>query len=318
MAAAACDHSAGWLARPPARRPGRWHPVAGFGRARSGARAAALAAESRGGRRSTRVSLVGGVALPTAAWLERRARAPRAARLVVAALVVWTALGGRSLERAALRLGDARRGGRPRATPAALARPSSGAIRPQLDAAELCRAAVESVAENTSDAVVAPLLWARARSACPARRAYRAVNTLDAMVGHRSERYRSFGWAAARARRPRQLAGRTPHRARSRSRWRRSSAATAGCAWRAACARRRRAIRARTPAGSKAPSRARSASGSAALNRYAHGLEQRPMLGNGPPPTARRHRPRRPPRRALVGASAVVALRRALLDGCGR
>src|SRR5213079_3531427 len=66
-----------------------------------------------------------------------------------------------------------------------------------LDAAELTRAATESIAENTSDAVVAPLLWG-AVAGIPGLLAYRAVNTLDAMVGHRSPRYLRFGWASAR------------------------------------------------------------------------------------------------------------------------
>jgi adenosylcobinamide-phosphate synthase len=66
-----------------------------------------------------------------------------------------------------------------------------------LDAAGLTRAAVESVAENTSDAHVAPLLWAAAGGAA-AVIGYRAVNTLDSMIGHHSARYARFGWAAAR------------------------------------------------------------------------------------------------------------------------
>jgi adenosylcobinamide-phosphate synthase len=66
-----------------------------------------------------------------------------------------------------------------------------------LDEGELARATVESVAENTSDAVVAPLAWG-AIAGLPGLVGYRAVNTLDAMVGHRSARYRDFGRASAR------------------------------------------------------------------------------------------------------------------------
>jgi adenosylcobinamide-phosphate synthase len=66
-----------------------------------------------------------------------------------------------------------------------------------LDEAEITRAVVESVAENTVDAVVAPAFWAAVGGA-PAALGYRAVNTLDSMVGHRSVRYRNYGWASAR------------------------------------------------------------------------------------------------------------------------
>ncbi len=61
---------------------------------------------------------------------------------------------------------------------------------------ELCRAAIESVAENTADAVVGPLLWGAVGGPGTVA-AYRAANTLDAMVGHRSPRHERFGWAAA-------------------------------------------------------------------------------------------------------------------------
>ncbi len=66
-----------------------------------------------------------------------------------------------------------------------------------LDAIEMTRATVESVAENTVDAVVAPVLWAAFLGA-PGALGYRALNTLDAMVGHRSARYVRYGWASAR------------------------------------------------------------------------------------------------------------------------
>jgi adenosylcobinamide-phosphate synthase len=66
-----------------------------------------------------------------------------------------------------------------------------------LDADGIARAAIESVAENTVDAVVAPALWAAVAGA-PGALGYRAVNTLDAMVGHRSDRYARYGWASAR------------------------------------------------------------------------------------------------------------------------
>lgn len=67
----------------------------------------------------------------------------------------------------------------------------------ELDASGVSAAVVESVAENTVDAVVAPALWGAAGGAVGTG-AYRAINTMDAMVGHRSERYRAFGWGSAR------------------------------------------------------------------------------------------------------------------------
>ena len=66
-----------------------------------------------------------------------------------------------------------------------------------LDQTQLARAAIESVAENTVDAVVAPLFFASIAGA-PGALGYRALNTLDALVGHRNARYREFGWASAR------------------------------------------------------------------------------------------------------------------------
>ncbi len=76
--------------------------------------------------------------------------------------------------------------------PALVGRDPSG-----LDAGEMARATIESLAENTIDAVVAPALWAALAGGAGAL-GYRATNTLDAMVGHHSARYEQFGWASAR------------------------------------------------------------------------------------------------------------------------
>jgi adenosylcobinamide-phosphate synthase len=66
-----------------------------------------------------------------------------------------------------------------------------------LDEAAICRAAIESLAENFSDGVVAPLFW-MVIAGLPGALAYKAINTADSMIGHRTERYEAFGWAAAR------------------------------------------------------------------------------------------------------------------------
>lgn len=66
-----------------------------------------------------------------------------------------------------------------------------------LDEAGVARAAIESAAENFSDGVVAPLFW-YLLFGLPGIAAYKAINTADSMIGHRSEKYRAFGWAAAR------------------------------------------------------------------------------------------------------------------------
>lgn len=66
-----------------------------------------------------------------------------------------------------------------------------------LDAAGIARAAVESLAENTSDGVIAPLFWLLVLG-LPGIALYKAVNTADSMIGHKTERYLEFGWASAR------------------------------------------------------------------------------------------------------------------------
>jgi adenosylcobinamide-phosphate synthase len=66
-----------------------------------------------------------------------------------------------------------------------------------LDEGGIARAAIESLAENASDGIVAPVFWG-ALFGLPGIFGYKAINTLDSMIGHRSERHEAFGWAAAR------------------------------------------------------------------------------------------------------------------------
>lgn len=173
--------------------PARLHPVAGFGTVAQRLEAALYAPTRRRG--VLFVALLVGTAAAFGEALRRlasRAGVPGAAT----AALLWTALGGRSLRREAERVASALDASAPEsaraALPALVGRDTTG-----LDEPELCRAVVESVAENTADAVVGPLVWG---AVCgPAGiAAHRAANTLDAMVGHRSDRYASFGWAAAR------------------------------------------------------------------------------------------------------------------------
>lgn len=67
----------------------------------------------------------------------------------------------------------------------------------RLDRAGICRATIESLAENTSDGIVAPVFWG-VLFGLPGIAAYKAINTLDSMIGHRTPRHEAFGWAAAR------------------------------------------------------------------------------------------------------------------------
>lgn len=140
--------------------------------------------------------LLVGAAAGLGSVTERMLRPHPLAHTAVVAAVTWAVVGGRSLEREAstvsAQLAVSDLAAARRQITHLVGRDPSG-----LDADELARACVESVAENTSDAVVAPLFWG-AVAGLPGLLGYRAANTLDAMVGHRSSRYRRFGWAAAR------------------------------------------------------------------------------------------------------------------------
>jgi adenosylcobinamide-phosphate synthase len=117
-------------------------------------------------------------------------------RIGLTALATWTVVGARSLARQATAMAAALDAGD---LPSARGRLPTlcGRDPASLDGRELARATVESVAENTSDAAVAPLLWGGVLG-LPGLLGYRAVNTLDAMVGYRSARHQRFGWATAR------------------------------------------------------------------------------------------------------------------------
>ena len=288
--------------------PRRGHPVAGFG-------ALAAALERRGyadrrdaGVRHVAVLVGGAVALGAAA---DRVAHGFVGRTVVTAAATWVVLGGTSLAREGAALA------------AELDRGDLGAARARLpglcgrdpaalDAGGIARAGTESMAENTSDAVVAPLLWG-AVAGVPGLLGYRAVNTLDAMVGHRSPRYLRFGWAAARLD---DVANLLPARA--------CALLTAGVAPlvggspRAALrAWRRDAAAHPSPNAGPVEAAAAGALGVTLGGRtvYAHGTEDRPRLGDGPPPgpadLRRAARLSRWVGAAATGLAAAVALTRA-------
>jgi adenosylcobinamide-phosphate synthase len=174
--------------------PARRHPVAGFGRLAARLERA-LWAPTRGRGVVFTLGLVGAAAL-AGELLARAAERARLGRGAALAALAWVALGGRSLAGTARRiaesLDDGDLDGARAALPALVGRDVA-----ELDAQAISRAVVESVAENTGDAVVGTLLWGA--FAGPAGvAAHRAANTLDAMVGNRSARHERFGWAAAR------------------------------------------------------------------------------------------------------------------------
>nr|WP_249010715.1 adenosylcobinamide-phosphate synthase CbiB [Conexibacter sp. DBS9H8] len=169
--------------------PRRGHPVAGFGTV-AGHLERAFYAPTR-----ARGALLTGTLIGAAAGVGALVAdlLPGAGG---AAVVLWATLGGRTLCREAaavearLAAGD---------LPGARTRLRSlcGRDTGDLDATAIRAAVIESLAENTSDAVVGALVWAALTGPAGAG-AYRAANTLDAMWGHHSDRYEQFGWAPAR------------------------------------------------------------------------------------------------------------------------
>ena len=280
--------------------PRRWHPVAGFGTV-----AAALERRTYADRRSAgavHVAVLGGVTVALGVMAERAARRPAACALVTAA-ATWVVLGGASLAREGATLaGELDQGdlGAARARLPGLC----GRDPAALDAGGLARAAAESVAENTSDAVVAPLLWG-AVAGVPGLLGYRAVNTLDAMVGHRSPRYLRFGWAAARLD---DAANLVP--ARVAALLLAVCAPAVGGSPRAAVrAWRRDAAAHPSPNAGPVEAAAAGALGVTLGGRtaYRHGVEERPRLGDGPPPGPADLRRAARLSRLVGGAAAVLA-----------
>lgn len=241
------------------------HPVVGFGRAMRAVERVLY----RDGRAAGVAHAAAGLGLGLAAG-----------RLLGStAVATWLAVAGRALEHAALDVASALEAGdldRARALLPALV----GRDPTDLDEKEVARAVVESVAENTVDAVVAPAFWALVAGA-PGALGYRAVNTLDAMVGHRSERYQRYGWASARVD---DLAGWVPARV---------TAALVAAARPGAAPAVWTAVRSQAPAHPSPNAGVAEAAFAAALglrlggeNRYCDRVEIRPPLGTGRPAEA--------------------------------
>jgi adenosylcobinamide-phosphate synthase len=287
--------------------PRRGHPVAGFGTVAAGLERRVWR-DSRGAGAGYVAVLVGGAA---AAGLLAERRRSGAVHTLLTAAAAWAVLGGRSLDREvaavdalldAGRLDDARR----RLTHL-VGRDTTG-----LSESEVVRAAIESLAENTSDAVVGSLCWG-AVAGVPGLLAHRAANTLDAMVGHRSARHLRFGWAAARTDDVLNLPGSRvtaaltvllgPRPRAARRAWRRDAGAH--------------------PSPNAGPVEAAYAGALGirlgGTNTYGDRVEHRARLGDGPAPTrADLARARRLARRVDLGAlvlaivtSEIVANRRA-------
>jgi adenosylcobinamide-phosphate synthase len=243
--------------------PASLHPVAWFGRAMTLAEHAGYRDSRAAGARHAILGVLLG--------------AGAGACLGSAALGTGLAVAGRCLGESALTVGRALDRGDLEAAraalPALVGRDPAG-----MDESEMARAVVESVAENTVDAVVAPAFWA-AIGGAPAALGYRAVNTLDAMVGHRSTRYRSYGWASARLD---DVAGYLPARL--------TAALVAGVRPGRAAAICR-AVNRQAPGHPSPNAGVAEAAFAAALglrlggcNRYGDRVEHRPWLGHGRPP----------------------------------
>lgn len=258
--------------------PARWHPLVGFGRL-------AQALERRANRGGTtppwRGRLAGilawGLLILPAVVLAVVATPANRLGWAAHALLLYFALGGRALAEHAGRVAADLAAGN-----LAAAREHVGWMVSRdtraLDASGVARACVESTLENGNDAVFGALFWF-ALLGGPGALLYRLANTLDAMWGYRNERYRHFGWAAARLD---DALNYLPARL---------TALTY-----ALCGRTRRALacwRAQAPAWDSPNAGPVMAAGAGSLGvalggaaRYHGRVEARPALGEGPPAAA--------------------------------
>ncbi len=168
--------------------PNAAHPVAWFG---------SLAASVDRRTSRTRVSGIVATSGLVAVAAVAGALVERVAGRAGAAAVLWASMSHRTLLARASEVVEALEAGDLDAARILLARHLVSRDTSTLDASEVAGATIESVAENLSDAVVAPWCW-YALGGPAAAAGYRALNTLDGMWGYRTPAYESFGWAAAR------------------------------------------------------------------------------------------------------------------------
>jgi len=173
--------------------PRRFHPLVGFGRIATALEGRLYADTRRAGVMAWCVAVL----VPVALLCLLRAMLPVVAVFVVDVLVVYAALGRRSLDEHARPVARALLDGDIDGARSAVGRMVSRDTQ-ALDATRVAAAATESVLENGHDAVFGALFWFVLLGA-PGVLLFRLANTLDAMWGYRTPRYERFGWAAARA-----------------------------------------------------------------------------------------------------------------------
>lgn len=174
--------------------PRTHHPVAAFGAVASRIERRLYADSALSGACFTAVTIA--LAASVGLVAERASRRAPLAHTLVTAAATWAALGARSLTEEGRVMAERLESGDIDAARAQLPN-LCGRRADDLGSSELARATVESLAENTNDAVVCTLFWG-AVAGVPGVLVHRAANTLDAMVGHRNARYARFGTASAR------------------------------------------------------------------------------------------------------------------------